>query len=194
MNRFLVGNLEKEIAYGRIILETESGKPCEKQIYVDYIELNSKMPVPFPIILKYNEIFIQFSYLSLYAVACPIASVTVLIYNFIQITANRSYYFNLYQRGQQENARNIGPWMNIWQFLIILAVVSNSLILLISSDLKNQFEQATDFFWVIFAYENSILALKMLLSWLIADVPNWVRKELVRLRSEQEMLSKNKEL
>ena len=48
--------------------------------------------------LKYNEIFIQFSYFSLWAVACPIASVTVLIYNIIDILANKYLYLNIYLR------------------------------------------------------------------------------------------------
>ncbi|MBK8156881.1 MAG: anoctamin [Streptococcus sp.] len=75
--------------------------------------------------------------------------------------------------------------MTIWQFLCVISVVSNCLILLISSNMKETFSSdKTDYFWLIFAYENSILALKLILAVLIADMPEWVKKELVRIRSE----------
>ena len=75
--------------------------------------------------------------------------------------------------------------MNIWQFLCVISVVSNCLILLITSKLKDTFSiEKTNYFWLIFAYENAILGLKLILAVLIADVPHWVKKELVRIRSE----------
>ena len=126
------------------------------------------------IIHQYREVFIQFSYFSLYAVACPIASVTVLIYNLIEIYGNKNLMVKAFRRPPQEFARNIGPWLGIWQTLTILAVISNCMILLVASDLRKAFDSYSDYMWLIFAYETSILALKYVLGLLINDTPYWV--------------------
>ena len=75
--------VSNDLMYEWVLLTTGKQGFESQNIFVDYIELNSRMGEPFPVILKYNENFIQFSYFSLYAVACPIASITVLIYNLI---------------------------------------------------------------------------------------------------------------
>ena len=71
--------------------------------------------------------------------------------------------------------------MWIWQVVAILAVLSNSIILLVTSNLKNKFTKTpTDYFWLIFAFENFILALIYILQFFIPDKPGWVKKAILK--------------
>ena len=85
-----IGNGLKDIMYRWTLLTTEKHTREEKLVYADFVEINSWMTLDNHIIHQYWEIFIQFSYFSLYAVACPIASVTVFIYNLIEIYGNKN--------------------------------------------------------------------------------------------------------
>lgn len=83
---------------------------------------------------------------------------------------------------------NIGPWLNIAEFMALAAVLSNSLLLYFSSPtlqrwLKETLEIDSDLYllWIIVAIEHFILTSKFIMSEIINDVPGWVQKTLSRV-------------
>ena len=97
-----------------------------KDFNIDDIEINQIMEKPF----KDNHhmfgcIMIQYGYIVLFAVACPLGSTLAIIMNMIEIRMRIYGYLYVYQRPIVKTAKDIGPWKGIIQFISFMAIGTN---------------------------------------------------------------------
>ena len=90
---------------------------------------------------------------------------------------------------------DIGPWLTIAEFMAIVAVISNSLLLYFASPtlkgwLSSQFEIETEIYllWIIVGVEHVIITIKYIVQIVIADVPAWVKKSADKIESIKDRL------
>jgi hypothetical protein len=85
------------------------------------------------VINEMSDIFILFGLATLYACACPIVPIIVIVHLIIDI--NLSLYVNntAVRRPIAQIATNIGPWLSIAEFMAVAAVISNCLLLYFST-------------------------------------------------------------
>uniref|UniRef100_A0A0G4GND7 Anoctamin transmembrane domain-containing protein n=1 Tax=Chromera velia CCMP2878 TaxID=1169474 RepID=A0A0G4GND7_9ALVE len=79
--------------------------------------------------LDYNELLQQFSYMSLFVVAFPLAPLLSLVYFLLEVKVDAFKIFNLVQRPSPESADSIGPWIFILQTLCAVAAAFNAALL-----------------------------------------------------------------
>ena len=80
-----------------------------------------------------SEVFILFGLATLYACACPIVTIVMIFHNMIDIRMDLYINYAFTRRSLTQTATNIGPWLNITEFMATVAVVSNCLLLYFSS-------------------------------------------------------------
>jgi len=138
----------------------------------------------------YAELAIQFGYVVLFAPAFPLAPAIALLSNIFE-TGTDGYKILLeYKRPVYQGAANIGPWLQIFYFLCILAVITNSLIIGFTSRnldkiIKSDSEESKWLFVV--ATEHSVFAVLYLFNLLFNAEPRWVRVEKQRLQKIEEI-------
>lgn len=119
---------------------------------IDDIEINSFMNFPYKDNVNvYSDLMIQYGFIILFAVACPLASLIAITMNIIEIFLRLYSYLHIYSRPLGKRAKNIGPWMGIAQFISLLAVITNLMLLYLKStkteDKVNE--------WLIEKYEKT---------------------------------------
>jgi len=135
------------------------------------------------IINEYNEIVLLYGYLSLFAVAFPLAPVLVLFNNLVEVRSDAYKILRFNQMPYAYPADTIGAWFVVLEVLGYLSVLSNVALLVYTSDsLGFLFSGVTDTARAVafFLLENAIIALKLLIEAAIPDVPARVQKRLAR--------------
>jgi len=80
-----------------------------------------------------SEVFILFGLATLYSCACPIVPLFVMIHNMIDINMDLFSTCTTTKRGIAQPATNIDPWLEIAQYMALVAVIINSLLLYFST-------------------------------------------------------------
>eukprot|EP00002_Diphylleia_rotans_P002752 TRINITY_DN1177_c0_g1_i1.p1 TRINITY_DN1177_c0_g1~~TRINITY_DN1177_c0_g1_i1.p1 ORF type:complete len:696 (+),score=177.06 TRINITY_DN1177_c0_g1_i1:52-2139(+) len=129
----------------------------------------------------YNEMIIQYGYVTLFAAAFPLAPLIALLNNIVEIRTDAMKMLKETRRPEYQAAEDIGTWYKILEIIGIFAVVTNALVISQTSEQLEELMDENDGKKVLFvavAIEHAILILKFVIAWLIPDVPGWVRKEL----------------
>jgi len=134
----------------------------------------------------YNEMAIQFGYVTMFAVAFPFASVCALINNIIEMRTDAIKILKGFQRPLPREAINIGNWLQILEILSYIAIITNSSIIVFTSHKLEMFlrsNYSTDELEIVklkwgiaILIEHVCFLLKFILSLLIPDTPHWVRQ------------------
>ena len=82
----------------------------------------------------YQELAVQYGFLTMFAAAFPLASLFALINNIFEIRVDGSKYITQFQRPVPARDRDIGPWMSILTVFTNLAVITNGLLICFTSD------------------------------------------------------------
>jgi len=82
---------------------------------------------------EYNELLIQFGYMSMFATSFPLASVFSLINNTLEIRVDASKILFATQRPPYEGACDIGTWLSVLEVINLLAVMTNTAIICFTS-------------------------------------------------------------
>eukprot|EP01121_Diplochlamys_sp_Union-15-3_P016094 TRINITY_DN5416_c0_g1_i1.p1 TRINITY_DN5416_c0_g1~~TRINITY_DN5416_c0_g1_i1.p1 ORF type:complete len:745 (-),score=89.38 TRINITY_DN5416_c0_g1_i1:32-2266(-) len=165
-----------------------------------YIQKQASLEAFPGVLSQYNEMVIQFGYVTLFAAAFPLGPLLALINNVIEIRTDAFYFLLQAQRPHWQGAKDIGTWYTILDFMGYMAVFTNMCII--------AFTERTQGIWAAGDYtyskhavvaalllENAILLLKWMVSYLIADVPRSVRTKIARnefFKREFETLTKEK--
>jgi hypothetical protein len=156
----------------------------------------------------FDEMAIQYGYVSLFVVAFPLAPLLALINNFIEIRLDASKISKFCRRPQPEGAHNIGTWFNILEFLSYVSVITNSLICVFQTSVVDRAAGGTGFditaftpdaklgenvyhfpylngdlaskVWAFLIAEHIIVGLKLFLAYAIADEPMSMKEHLAR--------------
>jgi len=131
----------------------------------------------------YNEMAIQFGYVTLFAAAFPAAPFAALINNLVEARTDLVKLFKGMQRPHPREAANIGTWLEILEAISYLATITNSAIIVFTStELDILYPNITPMtkLWIALIAEHVIFILKFLIQKFIPDAPAWVKEEWAR--------------
>ena len=164
----------------------------------------------------YGELVIQFGYATMFFTAFPMAPLMAFLSNLMQIRMDLYKLCQLHRRAEPRSNEDIGSWQSILDIIGMIAVVSNSaLIVFTSGYLKDyQHNKAGSFHaldssptddekksrsvqgykWLLFfLLEHSLILGKMLIDLISDDVPGDVEIQLARQKLIQSKLILNQE-
>ena len=125
----------------------------------------------------YLELFIQFGYILLFAVAYPSACFWAWINNVAELKVDAFKLINIYRRPNPARVANIGAWEPAFRMMSSIAVVTNcALLYMMSRSARNdsaEFSQWTDAVACV-SLEHLLLLLQYILNVLIPAVPKEV--------------------
>ncbi|XP_008399158.1 anoctamin-6 [Poecilia reticulata] len=84
---------------------------------------------------EYLEMVIQFGFVTLFVASFPLAPFLALVNNIIEIRVDAWKMTTQFRRILPEKARDIGAWQPILQWIAILAVATNAMIIAFTSDI-----------------------------------------------------------
>lgn len=146
-------------------------------------EEQSKMPPYESTFDDYNEMIIQWGYVTLFAAAFPLGPLFALLNNTVEMRSDAYKMLVATQRPAYQGAEDIGTWYGILNAMVTISVLTNiANIAFTSRQLEYMGWAETDLekLMVVFALEHIILMAKFLLEALIPDIPEDVQEEMTR--------------
>ena len=137
---------------------------------------------------EYNELALQYGYLVLFSILLPAAPVLALVNNLIEIRSDAFKTIYASRRTRAEAACDIGPWSRALKTLSFLGLACNLALLAVTSDFFDQLALYAPWFEATGArlgtaiLAEHLLGLKLLIDFVVPDVPSKVR---VRLHREE---------
>ena len=127
----------------------------------------------------YNELVIQFGYLSLFGMTQPLASIICVINNMIEVRTDAYKVLAISQRTDADDAADIGAWYTILEIINVLSVVTNIGLLVFTGDALSVLIDLKDntvmsWLWRVitfFAAEHLLIGIKSWAAFCIKDVP-----------------------
>ena len=153
----------------------------------------------------FNELVIQFGYLTLFAVALPLAPLLAVLNNFFEIRGDAYALCKAHRRREFKTKRGIGSWQGVLEIIAMLAVITNALLTgFVNSTIadldpeinvtafatqNDRFEVSRLWMWV-FVFEHACLVFRMLLRD-VMDRETWIdqKKKVVKLRVKKDIKS-----
>jgi len=129
----------------------------------------------------FDELVIQFGYVTLFVVAFPLAPLVALLSNIVEMRVDGTKLLLLTRRPEPRGAANIGTWFDILQAVSFIAVATNVAILAFSTHIIKEWfpDAATRAYFFLFV-EHAILAIKFSLMFFVPDEPAEVREHVLR--------------
>ena len=140
---------------------------------------------------EYNELALQYGYLVLFSMILPAAPVLALLNNVIEIRSDAFKTIYAQRRTRAEPADDIGPWARALKALAFAGLFCNLTLLLVTTDFFDEMAAVMPTFvhlgprlLVVLAAEHALLLIKILIDFLVPDVPAKIR---VRLAKEEHL-------
>jgi len=174
-------------------IEKEGKKISLKRDQIkDSITRQEKLPVYQGTFADYLEMYIQFGYVFLFSAAYPLAAFWALLNNMIEIRSDAFKLCRLHQRPFFESASSIGAWQAAFEVMGVVAVITNCSLIAMSHSTMKWFEKwSTSHYILLFVFiEHLIIGAKILLSYMIPDIPGWITKKMAKIQYEKTMLLK----
>ncbi|TXG68673.1 hypothetical protein EZV62_003608 [Acer yangbiense] len=136
------------------------------------------------------ELALQFGMIMMFACAFPLAFVFAAANNIMEIRTDAFKLLIMLKRPVPRASTTIGAWSNIFQFLIVMSICTNSALLvwLYDSEGKWKIEPGLA---AILIMEHILLLIKFGFSRLVPEEPAWVKANRMRNTSQaQDMCSK----
>jgi len=175
--RTVVGNAQ-ELLVPWVMKHVRKGRV---QANVSAVEQQSSLDSYDPLkeIDDWSEIVIQFGYVTFFAVAFPAAAAIALVNNLIEMRTDAYKLCSEYQRPLPRRAAGIGVWLDILQFMSYVAVLSNTALVIFSSNVMYQLgiSSTSSQILVVILVEHLVFGLKFLIQLLVDDIPRWVKEE-----------------
>lgn len=83
---------------------------------------------------EYNELFMQYGFVMLFAPAFPLVALMAAVNNMLRLRIDGYKLCRLYRRPLYKGAEDIGSWMHVLRLLSVLSVLTNALIVVYSND------------------------------------------------------------
>uniref|UniRef100_A0A8C3KA56 Anoctamin n=1 Tax=Calidris pygmaea TaxID=425635 RepID=A0A8C3KA56_9CHAR len=83
---------------------------------------------------EYLEMVLQFGFITIFVVACPLAPLFALLNNWVEIRLDAQKFICDYRRPVAERAQGIGIWFSILEAITHLAIISNAFLIAFTSD------------------------------------------------------------
>lgn len=143
------------------------------------------------------EICIQFGYVTFFSSVFPLAALCALLNNIFEIRTDAFKLCTIMRRPFGERVPNIGNWQYALEFMGIVAVTINCIIIGMSNFVQDLFPESSlsDRILIIVALEHLVIAFKVLLAYAIPDLPSWIDEEKACIEfMKKEALKKSKRL
>jgi anoctamin-10/anoctamin-7 len=187
ITRLVIGNTVEVVVpfiKQQIRVRSESMSLTDEQKTRPYFkwEKESKLEPFEDTFAEYNEMIIQFGYITLFVASFPLAPLLALANNVLEIRTDAAKMTQIHRRPPPLIAEDIGTWYSILEVMSIICVMTNCLIISFTSkrlssglnlDLRWRF-------WVMIIFEHAILIFKVALAALIPDVPEMVMNARLR--------------
>ncbi|DAZ96612.1 TPA: hypothetical protein N0F65_000178 [Lagenidium giganteum] len=129
----------------------------------------------------YNEMIIQFGYVTLFVVGFPLAPVLALLNNYFEIRIDAHKLAHGTRRPDPRGAQDIGTWGTIIEVMSTFSVITNVALVCFTS--KHTTANFTPFerVWLFVGVEHALILLKYLLMMLVDDEPHDVTVQKQRM-------------
>jgi len=118
----------------------------------------------------YNELVIQYGFVSLFSAAFPLCAFLALANNVIEIRSDAGKLLNVMQRPMAKSAEDLGSWFNIMDIMTYICVVTNCLLVWFTSSFSHDMNMG-DRIWGFILSEHIIIFIKTALAYIIPDIP-----------------------
>ena len=141
---------------------------------------------------EYMEIFIQFGYVTFFSSIYPLAGLFALINNIFEIRGDALKLCVAYQRPFGQRVPNIGAWQVAMESMGVIAIIVNCALIGQSGQIYELFPTMSKGSMILFVVglEHVMLLLKILIAYMIPDIPSWVQKEMTRVEHQRQELER----
>ncbi|XP_039988884.1 anoctamin-10 isoform X1 [Xiphias gladius] len=147
----------------------------------DKFRNQSTLPAFPGLFAEYIELLVQFGYLSLFSCVYPLTAVLLLINNLTEIRSDAYKICKLFRKPFSPPVANMGVWQTAFEVLSFVSVVSNCWLLLLSPQLQELCQEggmsSKNILLLAVLVEHVLILAKVILSLLIPDEPDWIRKK-----------------
>lgn len=98
-----------------------------------------------------NEMAIQFGFLSMFSVAFPAASLLAFLNNVIEMRSDANKLCSIFQRPWPQDSPGLGVWNEIFQTLMVMAIITNVSLLVFTSKFGDRMDSGQRVMVFIFA-------------------------------------------
>eukprot|EP00183_Erythrolobus_madagascarensis_P007359 CAMPEP_0185845522 /NCGR_PEP_ID=MMETSP1354-20130828/1473_1 /TAXON_ID=708628 /ORGANISM="Erythrolobus madagascarensis, Strain CCMP3276" /LENGTH=814 /DNA_ID=CAMNT_0028545509 /DNA_START=78 /DNA_END=2522 /DNA_ORIENTATION=+ len=177
---FLITKLKKILTWFKVRKRVKNSENASTDTSRYYRESNK---APYASVLNdYNEIVILFGYVAMFAVAFPLAPLLVLFNNVVEVRTDAFKILKLFQRVNANPGDDIGAWEAALQVLSYVSVLTNSGMLVYTSNSLSFLFGDLDPWEKLLAFfimQNALFGMKILVS-LVPDVSLPAAKKLER--------------
>ncbi|KAJ4717952.1 Anoctamin [Melia azedarach] len=136
------------------------------------------------------ELALQFGMIMMFACAFPLAFAFAAVNNLMEIRTDALKLLSMLKRPVPRSAVSIGAWLNIFQFLIVMSICTNSALLVWLYDQEGKWTIEPGLA-AILIMEHVLLLIKFGSSRFIPEEPAWVRANRVKNATQaQDVCSK----
>eukprot|EP01119_Soliformovum_irregulare_P017174 TRINITY_DN5054_c0_g1_i1.p1 TRINITY_DN5054_c0_g1~~TRINITY_DN5054_c0_g1_i1.p1 ORF type:complete len:718 (+),score=198.14 TRINITY_DN5054_c0_g1_i1:149-2155(+) len=162
-----------------IYVEDRSLRKQKETLEASQADIESKLTTYPSAFDDYNEMAIQFGYVTLFAAAFPFAPMAALINNLVELRTDALKLLTGMQRPHPRCAHDIGIWFEILEIINYAAVITNTGLIFITSGIFHESSSwghfsAVELFIMAIVAEHVILVLKWTVARIIPDTPYWV--------------------
>ncbi|XP_067906029.1 anoctamin-10 [Heterodontus francisci] len=145
---------------------------------------------------EYMELFVQFSYVSLFSCIYPLTAILIVVNNITEIRMDALKLCHLFRKPFISAAANIGVWQTAFEMIGFLSVITNCLLISISPQVEeycaeNNITSKDALIWTV-GVEHALLAIKIILAFVIPDIPQWVKLRIDRVEYQSLQALKHK--
>lgn len=171
-------------------------KDYERELYLWFqIEEALARPAPFDMNLIWMNQLLQFGLLVFFGLVYPLAPVVGLVYNLLDSYLLSFCASKVNRRPKIIILPNAGIWTYMITLMTFIALVINtSLFAFVSHGFRDLVDVNGDYnlLLLLVLSEHVVLALKVLLSFVISDVPGWVSTAIKNRKTKKRMYVKSK--
>jgi anoctamin-10/anoctamin-7 len=136
--------------------------------------------LPYTTFEDFDEMVVQYGYVTLFVVAFPLAPLAALINNYVEIRLDAKKILTLSQRPKPLGAVGIGTWFSILNVLSFISVITNTIIVTFNTRIVNNWanDSLYTLAWVFFVIEHCIGIIKMIISFAVPDIPEHIKEHI----------------
>ncbi|KAI3727299.1 hypothetical protein L1987_67112 [Smallanthus sonchifolius] len=139
---------------------------------------------------EFLELALQFGMIMMFACAFPPAFAFAALNNVTEIRADALKILAMYRRPVPRVAATIGAWLNIFQFLIVVSICTNCILLVCLYDREGNWNISPGLAAILFM-EHVLLLIKFCFSRIVPEEPDWVKANRMKNATQaQNMCSK----
>ncbi|XP_071901389.1 anoctamin-like protein At1g73020 isoform X1 [Coffea arabica] len=120
------------------------------------------------------ELALQFGMIMMFACAFPLAFTFATLNNITEIRTDALKLLVMLRRPIPRRDATIGAWLNIFQFLIVMSICTNCVLLVCLYDREGKWNISPGLA-AILLMEHALLLIKFLFSHIVPEEPAWVR-------------------